>query len=366
MFENESNELLLHKIMNSEIYSHEYILEMHDELEKRRIKNSSNKMLIYEFIFSDKYSKENLINVELELKNRGIDSSKFDDFTYIDCVIFQFPSGWASTLKEMFFNLKNNGWNKENRLHYNFSFGSINIEGLIDKSNPVLNEIVEDYINKLYKTCCHCSSTDKVEDFEDLYLCPNCILEIIIKREILEISEFGFIYYNAPIYEDEIGRFDKVRWSEIKHVAIEENLESERIQVYFNKLTEEELLLNEDSSNSFYRDNYISFSSDYHINFFELLRYIPQNILKTQLKEEINRVLKKIKKCKVCEKKAIINDQCLLCGNYSSQIEKPSEIWIKRLGSKENYLKYRIEDYLSFAKDNYFLRYIIENDKSFK
>lgn len=366
MFENESNELLLHKIMNSGNYSHEYILEMRDELEKRRIKNSSNEMLIYEFIFSEKYSKENLINVELELKNRGIDSSKFDDFTYIDCVIFQFPSGWTSTLKEMFFNLKNNGWNKENRLHYNFSFGSINIEGLIDKSNPVLNEIVEDYINKLYKTCCHCSSTDKVEDFEDLYLCPNCILEIIKKREILEISEFGFIYYNAPIYEDEIGRFDKVRWSEIKHVAIEENLESDRLQVYFNKLTEEELLLNEDSSNSFYRDNYISFSSAYHINFFELLRYIPQNILKTQLKEEINRVLKKIKKCKVCEKKAIINDQCLLCGNYSSQIEKPSEIWIKRLGSKENYLQYNKDHYLRYTKDNYYHNYILENDKSFK
>lgn len=366
MFENESNELLLHKIMNSRNYSNEHVKEMHNELEKRRIKNSSNEMLIYEFIFSEKYSKENLINVELELKNRGIDSSKFDDFTYIDCIIFQFPSGWKSTLKEMFLNLKNNGWNKENRLHYNFSFGSIIIEGLTNESNPALNEIVEDYINKLHKTCCHCSSTENVEYFEDLYLCPNCILEIINKREILEISELGFIYYNGPIYEGEIGRFDNVKWSEIKYVAIEENLESDKIQVYFNKLTEEELSLNEETSNSFYRDNYISFSSDYHINFFELFRYIPQNILTIQLKEEINRVLKKIKKCKVCEKKAIINDKCLLCGNYSSQIEKPSEIWIKRLGSKENYLQFRKDDYLSYAKDNYFLNYIIENNKSFK
>ena len=366
MFEDEPNDFLLHKIMNSENYSHEYIKEMHNELEKRRIKNSSNEMLIFEFIFSEKYSKENLTNVGLELKNRGIDTSKFDDFTYIDCVVFQFPSGWESLLKEMFLKLKDNGWNAENRLHFDFSFGSINIEGLRNKSNPVLNDIVEDYISNLFKTCCHCSSTDKVEYFEDLYLCPSCMLEIINKREILEISKFGFVYYNGPIYENEIGRFDKIRWSEIKYVAFEQNLELDIIKVDLNKLTEEELSSNEETSNSFFRDNYISFSSDYHINFFELLRHIPQNILSTKIKEEINYVLKKIKKCKVCEKKAIINDKCLLCGNYSSQIEKPREIWIKRFGSKENYLQHLKDDYLSFTKGNYSHNYILENDKSFK
>lgn len=55
MFDNESDELLLQKIMNSENYSNEYIKKIHYELQKRRIINASNDALIYEFIFPEKY-----------------------------------------------------------------------------------------------------------------------------------------------------------------------------------------------------------------------------------------------------------------------------------------------------------------------
>lgn len=367
MFENDSNDLLLHKIMNSKNYSHEYIKEMHDELDKRRIKDASNELLIYEFMFPEKYSEQNLKNVEFELNSRGTETKKFNDFTYIDCVVSDFPSGWNTTLKEMFLNLRDNGWNRENKLNYNFSFDSITIEGLINKTNTILNEIVEQYIKRLHNTCCNCSSQKKVEFFEDEYLCQNCILEIINKRKITEISETGFKFYNFPTYSNETGKYDFLKWDDIKQIEIMiiPNRKDD-ICIELNKLTKKE----EDKINENFMQNAIvnhfSFSSNFNINFFELLKKIPQKKISEQQSREIESILNNFKKCIICEKEAVLNDNCLLCNTSLLMLKNPSNLALKRYGNNEHRILNIRKEFLEMKKEDFYLRYIYENDKSFK
>lgn len=196
MFDNESSEALLIKIMNSGNYSDDYIRQIHTELDRRRIINASNELLIYQFLFPEKYSAENLINVTNELKRRGIDSEKFDDSTYIDCVVSEFPIGWKNTLKEMFQELKENGWNSGNKLNYNFSFGSITIEDLENNDNQILREIIEKY--KLHNTCCNCSS-EKISNHLKMNFCVKLVFLTLLLKE--KLPKFQMMVLSFTIFQ---------------------------------------------------------------------------------------------------------------------------------------------------------------------
>lgn len=366
MFENESNEALLKKIMNSENYSEDYIRQIHTELDKRRIINASNELLIYEFMFPEKYSAENLINVKDELKRRGIDFEKFDDFTYIDCVVSEFPIGWKNKLKEMFQELKENGWNRENKLNYNFSFGSITIGGLENNDNKILSEIIEKYKQKLHKTCCRCSLEKNVEPFEDEYLCQNCIQEIIVKREITEISDDGFKFYNFPTYSNEIGKYNFIKWTDIKQITISVNPHiSNHIDVELNKLSqEEENNITENLMQNAIMNDFL-FSSKFNINFFELLKQIPKNKLTEEQIIDIDNILNNKTQCIICEKKAMLYDNCLLCGANLRVLENPSKSALEIYGNNDTRIQHKKKEFLKWKDRNFFLKYRYENDKSY-
>lgn len=362
MFDNESSEALLIKIMNSGNYSDDYIRQIHTELDRRRIINASNELLIYQFLFPEKYSAENLINVTNELKRRGIDSEKFDDSTYIDCVVSEFPIGWKNTLKEMFQELKENGWNSGNKLNYNFSFGSITIEDLENNDNQILREIIEKY--KLHNTCCNCSSEKNIESFEDEFLCQACILDIIIKREITEISDDGFKFYNFPTYSNETGKYDVIKWKDIKQISITININN-HINIELNKLSQEEENNIAENLMQSIIINHVSFSSNFNINFFELLKKIPKNKLTKEQSIDIDNILNNITQCIICKKNAMLYDNCLLCGENLLVLKNPSKSALKRFGTNEIRIQHEKQNFLEWKDKNFFLKYRYENDKSY-
>lgn len=366
MFENESNETLLKKIMYSENYADDYIRQIHSELDKRRITNASNELLIYEFIFPEKYSAENLINVTNELKRRGIDSEKFDDSTYIDCVVSEFPIGWENTLKEMFQELKENGWNSENKLNYNFSFSSITIEGLENNDNQISKKIIDKYKHKLHNTCCNCSSEKNIEPFEDEFLCQGCILDIIIKREITEISDDGFKFYNFPTYSNETGKYDVIKWKDIKQISITINPNiNNHINIELNKQSqEEENNIAENLMQSIIIKHF-SFSSNFNINFFELLKKIPKYKLTKEQSIDIDNILNNKTQCIICEKNTMLYDNCLLCGANLQVLKNPSKSTLERFGTNEIRIQHKKKEFLEWKDKNFFLRYRYENDKSY-
>lgn len=294
---------------------------------------------------------------------RRIDVLAFDDDTYIECVIWEFPSGWNNALKEMFSELKTSGWKSDSKLHYNFSFGSMTIEGLKDKSNVQWNEIVEQFIVKLHQTCCRCSSQDDVEHFEDEYLCRSCMLEIFSRRTVDDLSDKGFKFYNPPIYSNEGGALQFAYWKEIKQITLSQVYDV--VQLELCKLSKDEEADNSDLSNSFFRENYIHFSSDMTINFFELLRKMTTHFSSDSIKEQIENVLKSLKFCKICEKKAIIVNQCKICKNFLTEIETPDKRLIEKLGSVEKFIKYKREHFSQVKDDFFSVRYLFENDQSY-
>ncbi|MBD3907345.1 hypothetical protein NAL32_21735 [Chryseobacterium sp. Ch-15] len=327
------------------------------------LQNDSDELLKYKYTFPQKYAAEHISEVREELMRRGIDVLKFDDNTYIECVIWDFPSGWNEVLKEMFSELKSAGWKSDNKLKYNFSFGSITIEGLKDDSKVHLNEIVQRYIKKLHQTCTRCSSQDHVEHFEDEYLCQSCMIETFTKRTVDDFTDIGFKYYTPPIYSNEEGFFQSIRWNEIKQVRLSQ--EYDNLELELCKLTEDEESKNNDISSSFLRDNYINFNSDSTINFFELLRLLAINFPSESVKEQIDNVLSGLKFCKICDRRAIIINQCKICKNLHSSIENPDKRFIEKFGSAEKFIEYRRNNFLEF-KDEYFpVRFIYDNDRSF-
>lgn len=327
------------------------------------IENDTDQLLKYKYIFPEKYASEHIEEVKNELLKRGIDVSNFDDSTYIDCVILDFPSGWNLVLQEMFSALITSGWKSDNKLHYNFSFGSITIEGLRDTSSAQWNEIVERFIIKLHQTCCRCSSHDTVEHFEDEYLCRSCMLIFFSRRKVKDLSEKGFAFYNSPIYSNEEGFFEFVQWEEIKQVSLSQVHDLVKLELC--KLSPEEQAVNDDQSYLFFWENYIQFNSDSTINFFELLRNLLENFSSDSTKEEIENILKSLKFCKICEKKAIIINQCKICKNFHSSIETPDKRYIEKLGSVEKFIEYKKEQFLQFKNDYFSVRYLYENDLSF-
>lgn len=290
---------------------------------------------------------------------------KFDDLTYIDCVVSEFPIGWKITLKEMFHELKKNGWNKKNKLNYNFSFGSITIEGLKNKNNSCLNKIVKEYTYKLHNTCCNCSSQKNIEPFEDEYLCQNCIFEIIEKREISEISNDGFKFYNFPTYSNQKGKFDFIKWNDIKQITINQN-KNNHIEIELSKLSqnEEDKIVENFMQNAIL--NHFNFSSNFNINFFELLKKIPQTKLSEKQIKDINYIFNNIKKCIICEKESMLDNNCLLCGESLIVLENPSKFALEKFGTNEIRIKHMKENFLKRKKNDFYLRYRYENDKSFE
>lgn len=331
----------------------------------QEIQQTNTDVLVYIFFLcKDSYSEEYIELIKNELTKRGYDFISFDENQYIKFVTKDFHKGWEKELLKMFQELKDNGWNMNLLLDYKYSWGQFQLKGFRTNANEQLLKIIDKYKLIFESTCCECGSKNSVLYFENEYLCDNCTLNILKKREITDINEFGFEYYNGQIYENEKGRIDKIYWEDIKQIKIEKNYDVVNIEM--TKLSKNEEEINENISSEFIRDNYISFSSDFHINFFELLRYLPKNILDKKQKDEVENLLINIKKCTICDKTSILIDKCLVCSNLTSSLTNPSKLAIKLHGTIENIITYEKQEFIKNKEENTVLNYIYYNDKSFK
>ena len=323
---------------------------------KEQIQKENTETLVYQVhVASFSYQNEYIAASINELKKRNYDFSRLTQNLYIEYVIRDFPIGWRKTLRKMFDDLLENGWNNDIPLKYKYTWGEFMFNGFRTEANSKCLDIYKKYKEIFHLTCNDCGSIKKVEHFGDEYLCEKCIVSSLKKKRVTKINTIGFTYY-----ESSLRKVMNVIWSEIKKIEIQGG-EGE-YWLNLSKINDEEIYIDGYVYNP---TQYLPFNSSNTLNFFKLLRKIPTNYLSSEQIELRNRILN-LQKCLVCTRKSVLDNKCIICRNSNLSILNPTDSQLKRFKTIDGIIRNKKESFRYYLNAFTEVRYRYKSDSSFK
>lgn len=252
--------------------------------------------LVYQYRHSEEYNQQ----LFEELQNRNINIKDFDDdIGYINSFIRSFPDGWSLEIKNMFDELVSLRWNKSMHIeakekwgHFTFSGGNLSEE---------FYELIEQHATLINESCSRCGSKDYVQENGAGWieiLCRKCQQDDLMKLAILDISEKGFTYCNVRSSNTEF------LWKDIASIELDFSEDEQSINIEMNRTVE--IFCDVE-----FKD--LHFHLFHNLNFFKLLKNIPEDLLSSSNLEKRNTFFNDLKKCHFCDKKTLYLGTCLLC-----------------------------------------------------
>ncbi|MCI3936600.1 hypothetical protein MQX03_05285 [Chryseobacterium aahli] len=323
---------------------------------KEQIQKENTDTLVYQVhVASFSYQNEYIAASIDELKERNYDFSRLTQNLYIEYVIRDFPIGWRKTLRKMFDDLLENGWNNDVPLKYKYTWGEFMVNGFRTEANNKCVDIYKKYKEIFHLTCNDCGSVKKVEHSGDEYLCKKCIVSSLQKKRVTKINTVGFKYY-----ESSLRKFMTVNWSEIKKIEIQGG-EGE-YWLNLSKINDEEIFIDGYVYNP---TQYLPFNSSSTVNFFKLLKKIPFQYLSSEQIDLRKRILN-LQKCLVCARKSVLDDKCIICRSSNSRILHPSNSQLKRYKTIDEIIRNEKERFRYRLNSVAETRYRYKTDSSFK
>jgi hypothetical protein len=190
--------------------------------------------------------------------------------------------------------------------------------------------------------CIECGEKMRHNGYD--YWCRKCYFKLSQKRNIEDISDKGFSYFGIN-KKNESERI-LINWQSIS-------------KVIFNKIDDEPKRFPKEIEIIFKKIYYVANKDEYHSytensititflvqNFYELIRYIPDNLLNDSDKKIKNSLIVNLKDCNVCGYLAIYHENsCLVCGisGYNRVLDERMKKKYKTIN--EFYKKVQLEYY---------------------
>lgn len=161
------------------------------------------------------------------------------------------------------------------------------------------------------QTCIECGK--KIRLYGNDFWCGKCNFKISQKWNYEDINDKGFSYFGST-EKNESERI-VINWQDISKVIFNKfdydpKRFPEEVEIIYNKLY---YVANKDEYHSFIENSItIGFWNE---NFYEVIRYIPDNLLDDSDKKIKYSLIGDLKDCNICGYRAIYNENsCLVCG----------------------------------------------------